>query len=987
MVIDQRGTPGDDQLGFSTSDTQLDGGDGNDSLNAYAWDSTLGKYVQSTGNNTISGGAGNDTITGSAGRDTLLGGAGNDTFWVSIGAASVDGGDGNDMLYSQHFNAAANTWGTSSASYTMQGGAGDDRIFGGDGNDFLYGGTGKNSVEGGKGNDLIDVSASSDSNQIFGGFGSNTIIGGSGADTIYTGEGPASVDGGAGNDLIATDYYDSVAKKWFTSETAATIHGGEGNDTIAGGAGDDVLDGGSGNNYVSGGLGKDKLSAGKGNSTIDGGDGDDWLAASNGNFQLFGGNGNDSLIGGASGNSTLIGGSGNDRLEVTVGQNYLSGGDGNDTLFGGLGNDTLTGGAGDDHYIINSRNALIYDSGGHSTIQIGVDWYKHGRTSDETYSYLPGVEQLPYWIDALTFVRQLADSGQKTIIDFAFAETAPTSFNATDKLEFSPFTVAQRTLAKQVFAYISSVLNIEFRETTDTSLEKVLVLANNKQEKSAGYAGANKLMLANTELNLAAKPDSYAALTLMHEMGHVLGLKHPFSHNDAGGSVGPAPYLPDAEDSIANTVMTYIDTHQIYAIGYKDYDIAALSFLYGPSAQRNAGDTHTILSAALSNFITDGSGNDTLDASAFSQALVIDLRPGYWGYIGAKATAISAPGQVTVNFGSVIENLAGGSGNDRLTGNDVDHVLIGGAGDDVLTGGLGADLLHGGGGFDTATYAVSYKSFALTRAGNDWTLSTSTDTKERDTLNGIERLQFADAVLAISTDGLAATVELSAYTALAHKFYIAYFGRPADPAGLNSMVKQLANAQAPSTTNTFVSAYGRDATVTSIIDSFGNSAESAALYKGGTEAFITAIYSNVLGRAPDAGGLAFWSGAVTKGEISRGQVALNILAGAEVNTSQQGALDAALAGNRMLGAANFTASLDTTKELLAYSGNAAAAAMRAVLDKVGASSNLLDTYRSFETALAALSTTTPVVVSGPAIGTADTVVLVGSTPSSLDGLI
>jgi serralysin len=914
MTVELRGTPGRDELGFSTSDTHAIGDDGDDLISAHKWDSALGKYVASIGKNTLEGGNGNDQLTGGAGSDTLLGGAGKDRIYASLGAAFIDGGDGDDLIIGEYREPNTSAVVAGAGNHTIYGGAGDDRIIGGDGNELIYGGSGNNTLEGGNGNDLLDVSASSGSNSLHGGTGNNTIVGGSGVDDIYSGTGSAVVDGGAGNDTIQTLYYDSASKQWVLSNFAATLNGGAGDDRIYGGNGNDLLDGGSGNDL-------------------------------------------------------------------------LNAGEGNDTLIGGQGNDTLVGGAGDDHYIINGRNALIYDSGGHSTIEVNVDWYKHDQASNDTYTYMPGVEQLPYWIDALTFVRQMAETGEKTVINYVFAETAPTQFNAVDRLEFSAFTAAQRVLAKQAFAYVSGLVNIEFRETTDTALDKVLVLANNKQEKSAGYGGPGKLMMANSELNLAAKPDTYTALTFMHELGHVLGLKHPFGHNDANGNVGPGPYLPAAEDNSSLTVMTYIDTPEAYSVRYSAYDVAALSFLYGPSAQRNAGDTHTMLSATSSNFITDGGGNDTLDGSAFSQALVVDLRPGYWSYIGAKATAISAPGQVTVNFGSVIENLAGGSGDDRLTGNDVDNVLIGGAGDDVLTGGLGADLLHGGSGLDTATYGVSYKTFGLVKIGNEWSLSTSVDAKERDTLNGVERLQFADAVIAISTDGLAATAELSAYTALAHKFYIAYFGRPADPAGLNSMVKQLASAHAPSTTNTFVAAYGRDATVTSIIDSFGNSAESAALYRGGTEAFISAIYSNVLGRAPDAGGLAFWSGAVTKGEITRGQVALNILAGAEVNLSQQGALDAALAGNRMLSAANFTASLDTTQELLAYSGNAAAAAMRAVLDKIGASSSLLDAYRSFDTALAALPTTVATAPAAEAIGAIGVATLVGTAPSWLDGLI
>ena len=51
-----------------------------------------------------------------------------------------------------------------------------------------------------------------------------------------------------------------------------------------------------------------------------------------------------------------------------------------------------------------------------------------------------------------------------------------------------------------------------------------------------------------------------------------------------------------------------------------------------------------------------------------------------------------------------VENLTGGSANDRLTGSAGTNVLNGGTGNDVLDGGAGADLLLGGSGTDTADY-------------------------------------------------------------------------------------------------------------------------------------------------------------------------------------------------------------------------------------------------------------------------------------------
>ena len=53
-----------------------------------------------------------------------------------------------------------------------------------------------------------------------------------------------------------------------------------------------------------------------------------------------------------------------------------------------------------------------------------------------------------------------------------------------------------------------------------------------------------------------------------------------------------------------------------------------------------------------------------------------------------------------------VENLTGGSGNDRLTGTGAANLLNGGSGNDVLDGGTGSDLLIGAAGTDTADYSA-----------------------------------------------------------------------------------------------------------------------------------------------------------------------------------------------------------------------------------------------------------------------------------------
>lgn len=91
------------------------------------------------------------------------------------------------------------------------------------------------------------------------------------------------------------------------------------------------------------------------------------------------------------------------------------------------------------------------------------------------------------------------------------------------------------------------------------------------------------------------------------------------------------------------------------------------------------------------------------------------------------------------------------------------------------------------------------------------------------------------------------------------RLYLAYFLRFPDYAGLQFWV-------------------GFSATnpLTSISDAFAGSEEFQARYGSTTNAeFVQLVYQNVLGRAPDAAGAAFWEGELDSGARTRGQVMLN----------------------------------------------------------------------------------------------------------------
>lgn len=178
------------------------------------------------------------------------------------------------------------------------------------------------------------------------------------------------------------------------------------------------------------------------------------------------------------------------------------------------------------------------------------------------------------------------------------------------------------------------------------------------------------------------------------------------------------------------------------------------------------------------------------------------------------------------------------------------------------------------------------------------------------------------------------------YNNVVQQLYVAYFGRPADPIGLMNFTNSLNNINAPTTIGELTAAYGTNATIKSLIDSFGTSTESANLYTGSTAAFVNAIFLNVLGRSPALEGLLFWSNAIDSGALTRGNAAAAIMAGAQTNTTTQGLVDAQVVANKTQVAINFTAALDTAAEVVAYSGAAAASTARTMLSTVSSTTDV-----------------------------------------------
>jgi len=187
-------------------------------------------------------------------------------------------------------------------------------------------------------------------------------------------------------------------------------------------------------------------------------------------------------------------------------------------------------------------------------------------------------------------------------------------------------------------------------------------------------------------------PGSYSYLTLIHEIGHALGFKHPFE-----GAV----LLPSQYDTYSYTVMSYSAAYaggDNYASFYPTtpmyFDIEAMQALYGRGSHNPGNTTYTFYSGQHYWQTIDDSGGINKIVYVGSAPGLIDLNIGHLSNLGLAIHFDNGTLQhntVMIGPNTLIQNATGGSGNDTIIGNGLNNNLDGGAGSNVLTGGAGAD--------------------------------------------------------------------------------------------------------------------------------------------------------------------------------------------------------------------------------------------------------------------------------------------------------
>ncbi len=299
------------------------------------------------------------------------------------------------------------------------------------------------------------------------------------------------------------------------------------------------------------------------------------------------------------------------------------------------------------------------------------------------------------------------------------------------------------------------------------------------------------------------------------------------------------------------------------------------------------GGDDRVNGSALADRIFGYAGNDTILAGAGSDI------------VGGDA------GDDVLVGGAGIDTLVGGLGDDRLDGGEGIDTLIGEAGRDVLVGGAGNDDLFGGPDVDVALYAGP-RRFSTLSGTHSGSLRVN-GPEGIDDLQSVEVLSFLDGRLVYDVSDRAAVV---------YRMYGAAFDRAPDPLGFNGWISALEGsttvegmagffAGSPEFRSTYGALTNRgfvEQLYRNVLDREGDAGgiaywsqqlEAGAMTRGGvlagfsesaehverlrapveaglwdaneTASSVAKLYQAALDRAPDAGGLTYWTGAVEGG--------------------------------------------------------------------------------------------------------------------------
>ncbi|SFL04830.1 Peptidase M10 serralysin C terminal [Nitrosomonas aestuarii] len=314
-----------------------------------------------------------------------------------------------------------------------------------------------------------------------------------------------------------------------------------------------------------------------------------------------------------------------------------------------------------------------------------------------------------------------------------------------------------------------NVANIDFNfiDESDNSVGDIRIAYTEVREldnaEAWAYLPANGVWSGDIWINKSGNSavnewtrGDFSFLTVLHEIGHALGLQHPFE----GSS------FSIAEDTMSATIMSYSalpgnqnSIFDFYPTTPMPLDIKAIQHLYGANQAFHIGNDiyHYTDDSTYHQTIWDSAGTDSISYTG-TQAAFIQLEESQGSYIGHSIHATSRLDSaivpnIWIAYDTVIENASGGQNNDVLFGNQYDNSLSGNDGNDTFMGLEGNDIIMGGAGIDEALFDGKLSDYTIKKNDEEFSIQHLTGNNGLDKLISIERLSFDDMGLALDLDG------------------------------------------------------------------------------------------------------------------------------------------------------------------------------------------------------------------------------------------
>ncbi len=267
--------------------------------------------------------------------------------------------------------------------------------------------------------------------------------------------------------------------------------------------------------------------------------------------------------------------------------------------------------------------------------------------------------------------------GRNTLYySFSLTDGNPSDIGAQYSGATTAFNATQQAAAISALNLISSITGVQFEQRADGSAADLHFAAANLVSASTSgfcssrwsysfsgttvnsYTADAWIYLDNAEFaaaNGAPTAGTSGFETLLHEIGHAMGLKHPFE-----GGV----QLPGGVDNTSFTLMSYTHAGGPYQ-NFNSYDIAALLWLYGGDGLAGSLGQGTpglyLMGTTAGDGLTTGNGDDVLVGLAGDDTLT--------GGAGSD-TAVYAGNRSQYTLGTAGANVTvtGPDGADTLSG-------------------------------------------------------------------------------------------------------------------------------------------------------------------------------------------------------------------------------------------------------------------------------------------------------------------------------